>query len=88
MTPTSCFPTLDEIMKLVLAGRHNAGRAIWQTLPDEFRSKVMQYTLDAHKSNHIDSCPDVTMDSPYGIFRFNARRLRELVEVVPKLMSV
>lgn len=78
---------LENALHLYSSGYHNAAKSVWMKLPDAFQQNVRRFVLDIASSpdDVIDSCPDVTMESPHGNIALSPRFLRSLKDVAPYL---
>ena len=84
----NCWKEIAKIVDLVQKDHPTAAKSIWEKLPKDFQSKVLQFVLDIAKTDPqvIASTPVVDMDSDFGEFSIGPEKLSELQKTVLEVM--
>ena len=81
------FEQLDEAIDLFKAGRKNAARSMYKSLPDDFRKKVLVYAIAIVQTaqEEIDTLGTYALNSPHGAFVISSASIRDMRDYVPLL---
>lgn len=80
------FERLEQCVILFRYSRTDAAISVWGTLPEDFRVKVLEFTVFCVQAGRLPTA-EVVLDTPYGRMNLTRDFIQGLVSSIPAIAS-